>query len=331
MSEENICKCEHLFYDHGYEKNENPPPHMKSPCKKCECNYFQRPGSQPHVARSIAKTAARQAEEALAVKVEQQANQRREEGRRKYAEIEAKKVEEKEKYLSNNFPLTKKVEEKEKDLERIRNEYKIKHAGKPYHFVPDNYEWEKKYSAHVLGPLHAGIYYPKSRKPEEHDNNRLSKLLYQNKRWHGDPELTKEEINEICDPMLLVLPRKLPKIIVPVPNTRQGHFHETRCALPIAAGLAAMINGISYNDVLVRVSQTIHDGSRSGRWRAAVKDYAIVEYIKTAENSRIKDQIVLLIDDIKTSGATTRVCADLLVQNGAKQVIILCAAETKLG
>ena len=96
MSEEKICKCGHLFDDHGYEKNENPPPHMKSPCKKCECNYFQRPGSQPHVARSIAKTAARQAEEALAVKVEQQANQRREEGRRKYAEIEAKKETEKE-------------------------------------------------------------------------------------------------------------------------------------------------------------------------------------------------------------------------------------------
>ena len=302
MSEENICKCEHLFYDHGYEKNENPPPHMKSPCKKCECNYFQRPGSQPHVARSIAKTAARQAEEALAVKVEQQANQRREEGRRKYAEIEAKKV-----------------EEKEKDLERIRNEYKIKHADKPQ---------EKNYSAHILGPFRAGIYYPKSRKREEHDNDRLSKLLFQNKRWHGDPELTKEEINEICDPMLLVLPHKLPKIIVPVPNIRQGTFSETRCALPIAAGLAAMINGISYNDVLVRAKKTRHDNSRSGRWRAAVKDYAIAYYIKTEENSSIKDQIVLLIDDIKTSGSTTKVCAGLLRDNGAKQVIILCAAET---
>ena len=315
MTEENICKCEHLFYDHGYEKNENPPPHMKSPCKKCECNYFQRPGSQPHVARSIAKTAARQAAEALAVKVEQQANQRREEGRRKYAEIEAKKV-----------------EEKEKDLERIRNEYKIKHAGKPYHFVPDNYEWEKKYSAHVLGPLHAGIYYPKSRKPEEHDNDRLSKLLFQNKRWHGDPELTKEEINEICDPMLLVLPHKLPKIIIPIPNIREADGTEqTRCALPIAAGLAAMINGISYNDVLVRAYKTGHDNSRSGRWRAAERDYDVAEYIKTAENSIIKDEIVLLIDDIKTSGSTAKVCAGLLLDNGAREVIILCAAETKLG
>ena len=312
MSDGNICKCEHLFDDHGYEKNENPPPHMKSPCKKCECNYFQRPGAQPHVARSIAKTAARQTEEALAVKVEQQANQRREEGRRKYAEIEAKKV-----------------EEKEKDLERIRNEYKIKHAGKPYHFVPDNYEWEKKYSAHVLRPVPSGIYYGKKRNREEHDNHRLTQLLYRNKRFKGDPGLTKEEINEICDPMLLVLPHKLPKIIIPIPNTRDADGSEkTRCALPIAAGLAAMVNCIPYNDVLVRVSRTIHDGTQSGRLRAAVKDYAIAEYIKTAGNSNIKDQIVLLIDDIKTSGSTTKVCAGLLLDNGAREVIILCAAET---
>jgi len=122
----------------------------------------------------------------------------------------------------------------------------------------------------------------------------------------------------------------LPKIIIPVPNIRQGHFHKTRCALPIAAGLAAMINGISYNDVLVRAYKTGRDNSRSGRWRAAVKDYALTDYIKIDENNRIKDQIVLLIDDIKTTGATVRVCAELLVQYGAKQVIILCAAETKL-
>lgn len=307
MSEEKICKCEHLFDDHGYEKNENPPPHMKSPCKKCECNYFHRPGTQPYVSRSIAKTAARQAEEALAVKLEQQATQRRNEGRRKYAEKETEKETEKE------------------WLELIRN------AGKPHHFVPDIDEWEKKYSAHVLGPLHAGIYYPKSRKPEEHDNHPLSKLLYRNKRFNNDPGLTKEEINEICDPMLLVLPHKLPKIIIPVPNIRQGTFSETRCALPIAAGLAAMINGISYNDVLVRAYKTGHDNSRSGRWRAAVKDYAIADYIKTDENSSIKDQIVLLIDDITTSTSTTKVCAGLLLDNGAREVIILCAAETKLG
>jgi predicted nucleic acid-binding Zn-ribbon protein len=306
MSEENICKCEHLFYDHGYEKNENPPPHMKSPCKKCECNYFQRPGSQPHVARSIAKTAARQAEEALAVKVEQQENQRREEGRRKYAEIEAKKV-----------------EEKEKDLERIRNEYKIKHADKPQ---------EKNYSAHILGPLHAGIYYGKRRNREEHDNHRLSQLLYRNKRYNPSyPELTKEEINEICDPMLSVLPHKLTKIIIPVPNIRQGRLSETKCALSIAAGLAAMINCNSYNDVLVRISKTKHGNSISERYEAAERDYDVAEYIKTAENSIIKDEIVLLIDDITTSGSTAKVCANLLVSYGAKQVIILCAAETKLG
>ena len=92
-----------------------------------------------------------------------------------------------------------------------------------------------------------------------------------------------------------------------------------------------MINGISYNDVLVRANKTRHDNSRSGRWRAAVKDYALTDYIKIDENNRIKDQIVLLIDDITTSTSTTKVCAGLLLDNGAKQVIILCAAETKLG
>ena len=45
MSEENVCICTHSFLDHGYVTNENPPPTMKSPCKKCDCNYFQRPGT----------------------------------------------------------------------------------------------------------------------------------------------------------------------------------------------------------------------------------------------------------------------------------------------
>tara|TARA_Y100000310_G_scaffold10275_1_gene10991 strand:+ start:199 stop:1167 length:969 start_codon:yes stop_codon:yes gene_type:complete len=302
MSEENICKCEHLFYDHGYEKNENPPPHMKSPCKKCECNYFRRPGSQPHVARYIAKTAARQAEEALAVKVEQQANQRREEGRRKYAEIEAKKL-----------------EEKEKDLERIRNEYKIKHAGKPQ---------EKNYSEHILGPYHTGAYFGKIKNREKHDNDRLSKLLYRNKLHNG---LAKEEINEICASMLLVLRSKVknPKIIIPVPNIRQGRLSETRCALPIAAGLAVMMNCNSYNDILIRINKTKRGNTIAERQEAAERDYDVAEYIKTSENSIIKDEIIILIDDITTSGSTAKVCANLLVSYGAKQVIILCAAQTK--
>ena len=45
MSEEKICKCGHIFDDHGYEKNENPPPLMIAPCNECDCKYFQHPGT----------------------------------------------------------------------------------------------------------------------------------------------------------------------------------------------------------------------------------------------------------------------------------------------
>ena len=101
--------------------------------------------------------------------------------------------------------------------------------------------------------------------------------------------------------------------------------------MPVRFRKHPMINGISYNDVLVRISKTKHGNSISERQEAAERDYDVAEYIKTAENSIIKDEIVLLIDDITTSGSTTNVCAGLLLDNGAREVIILCAAETKLG
>ena len=94
MSEENICKCEHLFYDHGYEKNENPPPHMLSPCKKCECKCFVRPGTQEDgISRARRKQdkqeAQRKAEERLEEqRKEQQHLERLEEQRKEQQHLE---------------------------------------------------------------------------------------------------------------------------------------------------------------------------------------------------------------------------------------------------
>jgi hypothetical protein len=323
MSEEKICRCSHVWADHTYEMMENGKVCNCFHCTKCGkdqngnwiCQDFCRPGSITPEARKSKKAEKEQKEQEQKV-IDQQANQRREEGRRKYAEIEAKKETEKPKGVlpkgyDANTTSTENTPSTEVDKQK------------------KNYSAHN--SAHILGPLHAGIYYGKRRNREEHDNHRLSQLLYRNKRYNpSDPELTKEEINEICDPMLSVLPHKLAKIIIPVPNIRQGRLSETKCALSIAAGLAAMINCNSYNDVLVRISKTKHGNSISERQEAAERDYDVAEYIKTAENSIIKDEIVLLIDDITTSGNTAKKCANLLVSYGAKQVIILCAAETKL-
>ena len=328
MSEENICKCEHLFYDHGYEKNENPPPHMKSPCKKCECNYFQRPGSQPHVARSIAKTAARQAAEDHQRDLEDQEHLRSHEGRRKYAEIEAKKV-----------------EEKEKDLERIRNEYPLTYAISKL-----SRRSRTAYSPHIIkGPFFSGIYWSKKNYEYKWKTDPLTKML----TWNKDGLLTEDSLEGLSDIMYKTLEQNTDpdniEIIVSVPNhLRHSDSCESRCKIdkpnenapPLAKALAAMIckkrnrkNCHSYDDILVRFLKSDPYRKQAGvhsRHISAKKDYCIAEYIKE-NNHLIKDQIVLLIDDIKTSGSTAKVCAGFLCDNGAREVIILCAAETKLG
>ena len=319
MSEEKICCCGHIFLAHGYEKNENggfhnPCPNcghkkygngrFKSPCKKesCDCEGFHRPGTQANIEARAAVT--------------------------KLIEDEKNKTEDEVKQRSEEANEAK---EKERDLERIRSEYQIQ--GKPQ---------EKNYSAHILGPYWAGIYWPKRRKKERHNNHKLSRLLYQNKRYNHDyPPLSAQAITEICELMCNRLQDvKLLdniEIIVPVPNMETNSRPSIRCALPIATGLAAMIrtrnrkNCNSYNDVLVRVSNTKEGNKAHERRKAAERNFDVAEYIKTAENSTIKDQIVLLIDDITTSGSTANKCANLLMSYGAKQVIILCAAETKLG
>ena len=111
MTEENICKCEHLFYDHGYEKNENPPPHMLSPCKKCECKCFVRPGTQEDgMSRARRKQdkqeAQRKAEERLEEqRKEQQHLERLEEQRKEQQHLERLEKEQLEKEQYRNLAL----------------------------------------------------------------------------------------------------------------------------------------------------------------------------------------------------------------------------------
>ena len=83
----------------------------------------------------------------------------------------------------------------------------------------------------------------------------LSTLFnFKNSNWRG---------KEVKNPI---------EIIIPIPNIRQDIYSETRCALPIAARLAVMLDCSCHNDILVRISKTKCDNSILGREEAAKRD-----------------------------------------------------------
>lgn len=46
------------------------------------------------------------------------------------------------------------------------------------------------------------------------------------------------------------------------------------------------------------------------------------------DRSKVKNKVVLLVDDVLTTGATSEECAKLLKKAGAKKVLVLCLART---
>ncbi len=49
------------------------------------------------------------------------------------------------------------------------------------------------------------------------------------------------------------------------------------------------------------------------------------------EKAILAGKIILLVDDVMTTGATIKACAKVLKKSGAKKVYVLTAARTVLG
>jgi len=176
-------------------------------------------------------------------------------------------------------------------------------------------------------------YWPKNKYKTKWNDDPLTRILISNKNG----VLNENSLEILSDLLYETLEQKIEldniEVIVPIPNLNR---ELAKCAPPLAQALAVMIskrrnrkNCNSYDNVLLRVDKKRRPWMKTTERLETVKnEYDVAEYIKTDENSIIKDQIVLLIDDIRTSGATSEFCTDLLRQYGAKQVIILCVAQT---
>ena len=194
-------------------------------------------------------------------------------------------------------------------------------------------------SCRTEGPYSCDIYYPT--KWEDHSLP-FSQNIIRAKQGN------KEAANYICEKMYDYLqpPNKTPsqffnlddvEIIVPVPNERYVYTDALPCSSPLIAEEFAKIirervkeNIRSYNFILERVGKSNTNRRRSSnteKYYASVRDYKVTEKMKEHKNP-LKDKKILLIDDNRTSGITIGVCSCLLLQLGAKQVIMFCAGRT---
>ena len=187
---------------------------------------------------------------------------------------------------------------------------------------------------HIIGPFSCGTYYPTDQ-PSSHSLP-FSQYIISAKQG------SKEAANYLCEKMYdYLLPNKTPsqffnlddvEIIVPVPNDRRVYTDATLIAKEFAKIIRERVreNIRSYNFILKRVGKSDlyrKTSTRQDKYHSSLQDYKVTEKMKEYKNS-LKDRKILLIDDIITSGITVGVCSNLLLQLGAKRVIIFCPGRT---
>ena len=113
--------------------------------------------------------------------------------------------------------------------------------------------------------------------------------------------------------------------IIPVP------LHETRFKKRgynqselIANNFAKYVNKQVRTDVLERVKQTSTQVGLSYLDRQE----NLKDAFKVTNRKGLKDKVVLLVDDVFTTGATASNCSVALLNAGAKAVYVLCVAHT---
>ena len=114
-------------------------------------------------------------------------------------------------------------------------------------------------------------------------------------------------------------------MLCPVPMAKR---REKQSGFNHSAALAkelAQLTGVPYAEALCVVAPAASQHTRDWRFRAG-NVRGIYDII---ENTSLEGKTVLLVDDIKTSGATLGECALMLKLGGAKAVYAICAGVAK--
>lgn len=116
-------------------------------------------------------------------------------------------------------------------------------------------------------------------------------------------------------------------IITYVPLTKFSYRKRGFNQSEILAKLIGKRLNLSVKAMLIKSKETKDQIGLSGekRWENIKGSFQI-----NIDKTKIKDKTILIIDDVITTGATSYSCGEVLLKNGAKEIVILTAAKSKI-
>lgn len=112
-------------------------------------------------------------------------------------------------------------------------------------------------------------------------------------------------------------------IIIPVPISINRYMERGyNQSYEIAKILGKILRKSVYKDILIKIK----NNKRQSILHINERKKNVLGVYKTLKTDKIKEKVVLLLDDIYTTGATVNECARVLKDSGAKKVLVITIA-----
>lgn len=152
--------------------------------------------------------------------------------------------------------------------------------------------------------------------------DREGKKIIQEIKFEGNKKLAKW-LGEKLGEKLKTMPWEPIDMILPIPlHSNRLDERGFNQSMEISKGILTDTKHFLYEDVLIRIKDTPHQTDLSKRDRQK----NIQGAFRIQQEEVIKDKIILLIDDVYTTGATMNACAETLQKAGAKKIYFAVAA-----
>ena len=175
-----------------------------------------------------------------------------------------------------------------------------------------------------LGTLSCGRYFsPKQNNGYDYNNSLLSKCILENKKENPvASDLLSNFIFDFIKNHHKFFDNLDFDLIIPVPNLKSDP--QNVAAVSISLKLSKLLNIPCNTNILIKTQSTV--GRKDHKTATERRNMANSSY-DICSDAPIQNKSILLIDDVLVGGSTTEKCADLLANNGANKILIMCLGE----